>query len=122
MAKYDYELHAFDRSGLDDIDIDDALTLVLTFVRANARDATASHAAKAHGGNDDRRWWAQAQPLFAQVFDEDRYPLATRIGTASGARRGSALDPDHAYHFGLHHILTALELLAHDSARRPSRR
>lgn len=109
MAKYDYELAAFTGSGLDDLQIDDALTLVLTFVRANARDADAARAAQEASGTDDRGWWEQAGPLFAQVFDEHHYPLAARIGTAAGSRRGSAHDPGHAYDFGLDCILDALE-------------
>jgi AcrR family transcriptional regulator len=118
MDKYEYELHAFTGSGLDDLQIDDALTLVLTFVRANARDTEASRAARTSSGTNDEQWWEYAQPLFAEVFDEDRYPLAARVGNAAGTHRQSAHDPHHAYAFGLDRILAALEHLTVNESRK----
>jgi AcrR family transcriptional regulator len=112
MEKYEYELRAFTGSGLDDLQTDDALTLLLTFVRANARDAEAAKTAKTTSGTNDQEWWEYAQPLFAEVFDEDRYPLAARIGSGAGTHRGSAHDPQHAYTFGLSRILASFEQLA----------
>jgi hypothetical protein len=48
MAKYEYELSAFNGLGLDDVTVDDALTYLLAFVQAAARapiDARATHIA-----------------------------------------------------------------------------
>lgn len=112
MAKYEHELDAFTGSGLDDLQTDDALTHLLTFVRANAHDVTAVRHTELHEGNEDHEWWAVMQPLLAEVLDPDTYPLATRIGAASGAARNSAYDPAHAYAFGLTLVIDALELLA----------
>ncbi len=112
MAKYEHELGAFAGSGLDDVTVDDALTHVLTFVRANARDAADAAAAERASGGDDQAWWLAAGPLLERVLDEHAYPLATRIGSAAGAARASAHDPDHAYRFGLDRTLAALALLA----------
>jgi len=94
------------------VQIDDALSFLLTFVRANARDTSnASHAGGASGG-DDQSWWDTAGPLLAQVLDADTYPLSTRVGAAAGAAHASAHDPRHAYAFGLGRILNALDDLA----------
>ncbi len=112
MAKYEHELAAFTGSGLDDATVDDALTYLLTFVRAAARDAADARDARAASGADDRRWWEAAGPVLARVLDEDDYPLATRIGAAAGAAHGSAHDPEHAAAFGLARVLDALERLA----------
>ena len=50
MAKYEHELSALDGAGLDDVEIDAALTFVLDFVRSSAlaaHDARATRAATA---------------------------------------------------------------------------
>ncbi len=112
MAKHEHELAAFTGSGLDDVVVDDALTYLLTFVRAAARAAADARVARAASGEDDQRWWDAASPVLARVLDEDDYPLSTRIGAAAGAAHGSAHDPEHAYAFGLARVLDALERLA----------
>ncbi|MBC7561170.1 MAG: hypothetical protein H7270_17910 [Dermatophilaceae bacterium] len=38
----------------------------------------------------------------------EKYPRATRIGTAAGAAQGSAHTPTHAYRFGLARVLDGL--------------
>lgn len=112
MVKYEHELNAFTGSGLDDLQTDDALNHLLTFVRANAHDATALEQTRHREGTEDHQWWAAVQPLLAEVLDPDVYPLATRIGAAAGAARNSAHDPGHAYTFGLELMIEALELLS----------
>ncbi|CAI7976047.1 TetR/AcrR family transcriptional regulator [Parafrankia sp. BMG5.11] len=108
MAKYEHELSAFDALGLSDTEMDDCLTYLLSFVQANARAAHEATGAAAGPDGDDTRWWARVGPLLARVLDEQRYPLASRVGTAAGQARGSAHDPDHAYHFGLARLLDGL--------------
>src|SRR5579862_3374945 len=46
MAKYEHELAAFDGLGLDDIQMDAALTHLLTFVQAWAQAAAAAQSAR----------------------------------------------------------------------------
>ncbi|MGH4015677.1 MAG: TetR/AcrR family transcriptional regulator [Pseudonocardiaceae bacterium] len=111
IAKYEHELSALDGLGLDDVEMDDCLTHLLTFVQASARAAADSRAARHDSALDDEQWWAANAPLLARVLDEQTYPLATRIGTAAGTAHRSAHDPDHAYHFGLHRILDGLAAL-----------
>jgi AcrR family transcriptional regulator len=109
IGKYEHELAAFDGLGLDDVELDDCLTYLLSFVHAAARadlDAAANRA-----GGDDAEWWAVAGPLLARVLDPADYPLAGRVGTAAGAAHGSAHDPDHAYRFGLARTLDGLAAL-----------
>lgn len=111
MAKYEHELAALDGLGLTDVQIDDALSHLLTFVRANAQDAIATRTAQHDSAMDDQAWWDTAGPLLARVLDEATYPLATRVGAAAGTAHHSAHDPDHAYYFGIDRILDALTTL-----------
>lgn len=114
MAKYERELAAFTGSGLGDVGTDDALTWLLTFVRANAVDAADAHRAS----GDGQQWWQAAGPVLARVLDEAAFPLATRIGTAAGAAHASAHDPDHAYDFGIARVIEAIARLAATQAGR----
>ena len=111
MAKYEHELAALDGLGLTDVQMDDALTFLLGFVQANARDAQDARAARADTALNDEQWWAANAPLLERVLDPDAYPLATRVGTAAGAAQGSAHDPGHAYRFGLQRVLDGLAAL-----------
>ena len=107
MAKYEHELAALDGLGLSDIEMDAALTFLLAFVQANA--VAAQDHASAPG--TDAEWWAAAGPLLARVVNPERYPLASRVGSAAGAAQGGAYDADHAYAFGLERVLDGLAAL-----------
>lgn len=111
LAKYEFELRAFDRTGLDDVQRDAALTLVLQFVRSVAQAENEVRAARAETKQDDAQWWAAAGPLLAELVDPAAYPTATRVGAAAGAAHGAAYSPDHAYEFGLRRILDGLAAL-----------
>lgn len=114
MAKYDHELAALDGLGLSEVEMDDALTCLLSFVQANARAAVDARAAQADSAMSDEQWWAANAPLLSQVLDEAAYPLAVRVGSAAGAAHGSAHDPEHAYRFGLQRLLDGLAALIAD--------
>lgn len=109
LAKYEHELSALDGLGLDDVEMDDALTHLLTFVQAWAR--AAADAGDNRRVQDDEQWWAAHAPLLAELIDPDAYPLAARVGTAAGTAHGTAYDPEHAYRFGLQTILDGLAAL-----------
>jgi Tetracyclin repressor-like, C-terminal domain len=111
MAKYEYELHAFDGLGLSDVEMDAALTFLLTFVEAAA--AAAREAAGLAGdlGVDDAGWWEEVAPIIERFVTADAYPLASRVGTAAGVEQGAAYDPDRAYAFGVERVLDGLAAL-----------
>ncbi|HEV8167008.1 MAG TPA: TetR/AcrR family transcriptional regulator [Actinomycetota bacterium] len=125
MAKYEQELGALDGLGLSAVQMDDALTYLLSFVRANARATSDARAAQLASAMDDQQWWAANAPLLARILDERAYPLAARVGSAAGAAHGSAYDPDHAYRFGLDRVLDGLAAIIDASGwsaeRKPSR-
>ena len=107
MAKYEYELAAFDGLGLSDLEMDAGLTFLLAFVQANA--VAAQDQANAPGS--DAEWWATAGPHLARVVGPERYPLASRVGSAAGAAQGGAYDAEHAYAFGLERVLDGVAAL-----------
>ena len=111
MAKYEHELQAFGGLGLDDAEMDAALTFLLGFVQAAARSAAEAVAARQDSAMSEEQWWAANAPLLARVFDETKYPTASRVGAAAGAAHGAAYDPDHAYIFGLQRVIDGLGAL-----------
>jgi hypothetical protein len=111
MAKYEHELQAFEGLGLDDVEMDAALTFLLSFVQAAARSAAEVAAARQDSAMSEEQWWAANAPLLARVFDEAKYPTASRVGAAAGAAHGAAYDPGHAYTFGLQRVLDGLGAL-----------
>lgn len=110
-AKYEHELRAFDGLGLDDLELDAAVTYVLGFVTSVARIAIDTERAATESAMSDRQWWERAAPLLAQFFDAERYPLAARVGTVAGQAHDSAYSADHAYEFGLVRVLDGLARL-----------
>ena len=111
IAKYEYELSALAGLGLTDVEMDDCLTYLLDFVQANARAAADARTARQRSGLTDQQWWQSAGPVLARYLDPDRYPLATRVGSAAGQAHGTAYHPDHAYRFGLRRVLDGLATL-----------
>lgn len=87
---------------------DAALTFVLAFAAANARDVLAVRHLLRTSRRSDEQWWAEVGPLLDRVIDAERYPLAVRVGAAAGAAQGSAYDPEEAYRFGLQRVLDGL--------------
>ncbi|WP_040696552.1 TetR/AcrR family transcriptional regulator C-terminal domain-containing protein [Nocardia vinacea] len=110
-AKYEHELRAFDGLGLDDLELDAAVTYVLGFVTSAARIAIDTERAATDSAMSDRQWWERAAPLLAQFFDAERYPLAARVGAVAGQAYDSAYSADHAYEFGLVRVLDGLAQL-----------
>lgn len=111
MAKYEHELAALDGLGLDDVDMDAALTFLLGFVQGCARAAADARAVTRDSALGDTQWWERAGPLLATLVDERAYPLAARVGSAAGAAHDGAYGPDHAYDFGLERLLDGLGAL-----------
>lgn len=111
MAKYEYELTAFDGVGLDDVETDSALTYLLGFVQGSARAAADARAAAERSAQTDAEWWAASGPALAMIVDPEAFPHATRVGTAAGEALGGAYQPEHAWTFGLERVLDGLGVL-----------
>ena len=116
LAKYQHELSAFDGLGLDDVQMDAALTHLLTFVQACAQAAADVQAARRDTAMNDEQWWDASEPLLQRVLDPSAYPLAVRVGTAAGTAHHAAYNPEHAYDFGLQTILNGLAALIDNGA------
>jgi AcrR family transcriptional regulator len=111
IAKYDFELRALERIGLTDVEMDSVLTLVLGYVQSSARQALEATLVEQRTGLTDDEWWSAQAPLLDQVIDPDRFPVATRVGTAATEAYRGLWDPDHTFEFGLQRVLDGIEAL-----------
>jgi len=105
IAKYDHELHAFDGTGINDVERDAALTFVTDFVRASARARRPDPRAA-----DMAEIWATSSERLAAYLGDD-FPLAQRVGGAAGQAMNTTYSPAAAWAFGLDRVLDALESL-----------
>ena len=109
--KYEAELRPLDNLGLNDVEMDATLTLILTHVEGCAR-AQASKARAQHDtGMTDTEWWVTQEPHLNKVVDPGRFPVATRVGAAAGQEYQGASSPEHLFTFGLERILAGISEL-----------
>lgn len=106
--KYEIELRPLDGLGLTDVEMDSALSLVLTHVQGTARAGAEQLHTQRESGLSDEEWWRQISPTLTTVMTGSHFPLAGRVGSAVGEHFQAALDPAHALTFGLTMILDGL--------------
>ena len=106
LAKYERELGAVQSLPLSDVARDAALTLVVDFVRSSAR--AKAHARREREQEAPEQWWEREGARLAELGVAERFPLASRIGTAAGQAQNAATDADAAHEFGLKIILAGL--------------
>ncbi|WP_286929950.1 MULTISPECIES: TetR/AcrR family transcriptional regulator [Aeromicrobium] len=109
IAKYDHELHAFDDTGLDDLDRDAALAFVLDFARS-----TASRMAQASAAVDMAEEWERSAPSLATYLGTD-LALAQRVGRAAGESMQGPYDAHRAWEWGLTRVIGGLAEIIEDS-------
>ncbi|KIR65869.1 MULTISPECIES: TetR/AcrR family transcriptional regulator [Micromonospora] len=114
LAKYDYELGAVADIGLDDVEMDAVLTLVLGHVRSAARAELDVVNLERETGMTDGQWWQSHAPWLERFMKSGSYPTAARVGTAAGEAHGAAYGPEHAFEFGLQRVLDGISVVVAD--------
>ncbi|WP_018686709.1 TetR/AcrR family transcriptional regulator [Actinokineospora enzanensis] len=108
IAKYDNELRTIDGLPVSDVELDAILTLVLGHTQNTARLAAETAETATKTGQTDAQWWATHAPLLNRILDPTRYPLAHRVGTASGTEHNAPQDPQATFEFGLARLLDGI--------------
>lgn len=108
-TKYETELRALDGIGLSDIEMEHALTALLSLVQGTARAALAAQNSREPGEDRDTDWWSNIEPaLTAAIGDQTRFPTASRVSISLGEQTGKANDPEGAYRSGVGLILDGI--------------
>ena len=107
--RYEWMLSAVEGVGLDDVEMDQTVTLVVGFAANVARSEHAVTMAERESGVTDLEWWeANSGPLGEFTAHRD-YPLAGRVGQAAGEAYQAGTDPGRELAFGLERILDGVE-------------
>ncbi|MGC5011280.1 TetR/AcrR family transcriptional regulator [Streptosporangium sp. DT93] len=109
--KYEAELRPLEGVGLSDVEMDSVLTLVLAHVESTARTGADLLRVQGESGMTDNEWWLSNAPLLERFTDAGRFPVASRVGQASGEAYQAITDPAHALSFGLERILDGVAVL-----------
>jgi len=115
--KYEAELRPLDALGLSDVEMDAALTLLLSHVEGCARAQAALDRTQHDTGMTDAEWWVIQAPLMDKIVDANRFPIATRVGTAAGTEYQGASSPEYAFNFGVERILAGIADLIREKKR-----
>ncbi|RZS31251.1 TetR family transcriptional regulator [Herbihabitans rhizosphaerae] len=111
IAKWDYELRAIDGLGLDEVEMDGVLNVVLAHVEGAARAKLQTEQTERDSGMTLDQWWAASAPVLERVMDESAFPVASRVGSVTGEKYASAYPPDHGFAFGLERVLDGVAVL-----------
>ncbi|NUT33927.1 MAG: TetR family transcriptional regulator [Hamadaea sp.] len=109
FVKYEAELRPLDGIGLTDVEMDAALSVILSHVNGQAQLAASLDAARRD--MSDGEWWQTQAPLLESFSRGLDLPVAARVGEASSVFYDGVADPQHALTFGLGLILDGVEKL-----------
>jgi hypothetical protein len=98
-----------DGIGLDEIEMDLAITALMDFVLGTVRKAARAKTVHEITGMSDDVWWYAIRP-FLESIDYSPYPISARVGPVAGEEYGVG-DPERTYRFGLDRFLDGMELM-----------
>jgi len=106
--RYEWQLTAVDGLGLGDVEMDQAVALLVSFAGGVARAAHEKRRAEVESGLTEAEWWEANHAELARVTAGRSYPLSSRVGTAAGEAYGAATDPERELAFGLSRVVDGL--------------
>lgn len=117
LDRYERALRRVDGIGLTGREMSAVATLVGGYVGSAARQVASARSAPERTGLTDDEWWLARSAILDQVWDAERWPVATRISTEGGfAGEGptdSYLENEALtdFAFGLQRVLDGIEAL-----------
>lgn len=107
--RYEWQLSAVEGIGLDDLEMDQAVALLVGFATNIVRAEHEVKRAERESGMTELEWWeANAETLGEVMGQHGDYPLAGRVGQAAGEAYQAASDPHRELEFGLARIIDGL--------------
>ena len=107
--RYEWQLSAVEGVGLDDLEMDQTVSLLVGFATNIVRAEHEVQRAERESGMTELEWWeANAETLDELMAHHRDYPIAGRVGTAVGEVYQAASDPARELEFGLARIIDGL--------------
>lgn len=116
--RYEWQLGAVDGLGLTDVEMDQAVTLLegIAATAVRARHTVAS--AERRSGQSELEWWNANAEALVELMGDRQFPLASRVGQATGELYQAATDHDRQFRFALDKVVDCL-LNAKGATRAP---
>ncbi len=109
--RYEWQLSAVEGIGLDDVEMDQTVALLVGFAHNIVRAEHEKTRAERESGMSELEWWEANADAVGEVMGHRDYPIAGRVGQAAGEAYQAATDPGREMEFGLARIIDGL--LAH---------
>ena len=106
--RYEWQLAAVDGLGLDDLEMDQTVTLLEGCASSAVRARQAVLLAERHSGTTELEWWEANAGLLGELMAGRDYPLAGRVGQAAGEAYQAASDPERQFRFALERIVDGI--------------
>ena len=117
--RYEWQLSAVEGIGLDDLEMDQTVSLLTSFAAGIVTSEQRVRRAERESGVTELAWWEANSEALGALMAERHHPIAGRVGTAAGEAYQAASDPARELEFGLARIVDGI--LAH-VGRQPGRR
>ncbi len=99
--RYEWQLAAVDGVGLNDIDMDQTVTLLVGIAATAVRSRHAVLAAERRSGQTELEWWTANAAALGEAMAGRDFPVASRVGQAAGEAHQAASDPEGQFRFAL---------------------
>ena len=109
--RYEWQLSAVEGVGLDDIEMDQTVSLLVGFATNIARAEHQAKLAERESGTSELEWWEANAETLSELMAHREYPIAGRVGSAAGEAYQAASDPARELEYGLARIIDGI--LAH---------
>lgn len=109
--RYEHDLNLIDGIGLDDVEMDAAVSMLNGFVRGTAASANEFANSYATTGQSDQEWWDSFVPELGRVANDETYPVSSRVGAELGEQFQAANQPEFVFEFGLQRFLDGIAVL-----------
>jgi AcrR family transcriptional regulator len=106
--RYEWQLSAVEGIGLDDIEMDQTVALLVGFATNIARAEHEVRLAERASGMSELEWWEANAETVGELMSQRDYPIAGRVGSAAGEAYQAATDPGRELEFGLARIIDGL--------------
>ena len=107
--RYEWQLSAVEGVGLEDVEMDQVVTLVAGFAANVAHAEETVRRVERRSGLSDAEWWEANVEALGEVMAGRDYPLAGRVGAAAGEAYQAGRDQRREMEFGLARILDGIE-------------
>lgn len=109
VRKYETELRVFEDLGLEDIEMDSSLHMLLLLVESTARAHRDTHRIQSESGMSDGEWWSVVSPALEHVMAETDLPVSERVGTTVGTTFEAPSSPRHTLRYGVETVIAGIE-------------